>query len=118
MINSMILFAFAHRSTKKDTFLLELQEEVKKKKHSDTIFHCDFTVVREVMYKYSKMSQERFLSHPIECYYFIKFAQSKKGREFIESRQAARVNNAKVVEITEELSIQAIQRLEEMTIEI
>ena len=39
----------------------------------------DFSIVRDVMYMYSKKAQARFFSYPIETYFFIKFATSEDG---------------------------------------
>ena len=50
------------------------------------INHADFTIVRDVMYKYSKKAQERFFTYPIESFYFAHFALSKSGQKFIESK--------------------------------
>lgn len=42
----------------------------------------DFGVVREPMYKYSKMAQDRFLQMPEFAFMFVHFAKSAEGQKF------------------------------------
>lgn len=49
VVQSMMIFVFAHRHNKGDRFIVETQEAAHGK---DT--HFDFSVVRNVMYLYSK----------------------------------------------------------------
>mmetsp|Transcript_7809 Transcript_7809/g.13096 ORF Transcript_7809/g.13096 Transcript_7809/m.13096 type:complete len:141 (-) Transcript_7809:495-917(-) len=76
IIISMMVFLFSHRHTKVDQFIVETRERVNSLAKEFPFMHMDFTVVRDVMYKYSKKAQERFFSFPIETYFFVKFAQS------------------------------------------
>jgi len=46
----------------------------------------DFTIVRDVMYKYSKKAQDRFFSFPIESFLFAAFALSDEGLHFLQSK--------------------------------
>jgi hypothetical protein len=46
----------------------------------------DFTVIRDVMYKYSKKAQDRFFSVPIESFLFAAFALSDEGLNFLKSK--------------------------------
>ena len=48
----------------------------------------DFLLVRDTMYKYSKKAEERFFSNPCTAYFFIQFACSEKGREYITNKIA------------------------------
>lgn len=71
----MIAFVYAHRHNKDDQFIVEAKAKG----------YIDFSIVRDVMYKYSKKAQDRFFSYPIECYFFAKFA--KGSFDFIESKK-------------------------------
>jgi hypothetical protein len=48
----MMIFVFAHRHSKGDRFIEETKEDLKQKKNS--ALHFDFTIVRNVMYLFSK----------------------------------------------------------------
>ena len=74
----MMIFVFAHRHSKGDRFIVETQEAMK----SDST-HFDFSIVRNVMYLYSKKAQEHYLQFPIECFLLAKFAKSSEGKNFI-----------------------------------
>ena len=86
MVQSMMVFLFSHRHTKDDLFIVETREEVDRLKDENKKVHMDFSIVRDVMYHYSKKAQEKFFSFAIETYFFIKFATSKAGKNFIESK--------------------------------
>ena len=94
--NSMIMFAFAHRHNKSDNFLTQMKAEVedlkiKHKKEQDLIagIHSNFALVRDVQYLYSKKAQEKFFNSPIENYFFVKYAQSEKGKTFLKNKPVA-----------------------------
>ena len=70
----LMIFLFSHRHEKEDLFITETRAA------GDVL---DFSIVRDVMYKYSKKAQEKFLTYPIECFFLIKFAESKEGWQFI-----------------------------------
>ena len=80
----MMIFVFAHRHSKGDKFIVETQEAMKGKKNSD--LHFDFSIVRNVMYLYSKKAQEHYMAYPIETFLLAKFASMKDGKKFIESK--------------------------------
>lgn len=50
----MMVFVFSHRYSKGDNFIVETVESVGKTADIDVNSHVDFTIVRDVMYKYSK----------------------------------------------------------------
>ena len=52
LVQSMMIFVFAHRHSKGDKFIVETQKALEAKKSSD--LHFDFSIVRNVMYMYSK----------------------------------------------------------------
>jgi len=60
----MIAFVYAHRHNKDDKFIVEAQKKG----------YIDFSIVRDVMYRYSKKAQDRFFDNAIESYFFAKFA--------------------------------------------
>jgi hypothetical protein len=62
----MMAFTFAHRHEKEDLFIAQTKMEGS----------IDFSVVRDVMYKYSKKSQDTFFSKHFETFFFLKFAKS------------------------------------------
>jgi len=50
----MMIFVQSHRYTKGDKFIIETQEAVEASSEIEVINHADFTIVRDVMYRYSK----------------------------------------------------------------
>lgn len=68
MIHSMMAFCFCHRYEKDDLYIIETKKDGK----------IDFSIVRDVMYKYSKNSQEKFFKNLFETFFFLKFATSDK----------------------------------------
>ena len=80
----MMVFVFAHRHSKGDKFIVETQEAMKSKKAAD--IHFDFSIVRNVMYLYSKKAQEHYLTYPVETFLLAKFASMKEGKQFIENK--------------------------------
>lgn len=79
MINTMMMIVFSHRYCKGDVFITEATKETS----GNAI---DFTIVRDVMYKYSKKAQDRFFAHPIESFLFAAFALSDEGIQFLKSK--------------------------------
>lgn len=69
IIQSMITFVYAHRHNKEDLFLVEIKKEK----------YLDFSILRDCMYHYSRKAQDRFFSHPIEAFFFARFAASPEG---------------------------------------
>lgn len=49
VINSMMIIVFSHRYSKGDKFIIEAEQEAK-----DDLPVIDFSIIRDVMYKYSK----------------------------------------------------------------
>ena len=77
LIHSMMMICFSHRYNKGDRFIQEAE------KSSDPI---DFSIVRDVMYKYSKKAQDRYFSYPIEAFLFAAFALSDEGLNFLQNK--------------------------------
>jgi hypothetical protein len=48
----------------------------------------DFQLVRETMYKYSKKAEERFFKNPCVAFFFIQFASSQRGKDYITAKLA------------------------------
>ena len=96
MVNSMLMIVFSHRYIKGDKFLLEAQADSENK--------IDFTIVRDVMYKYSKKAQDRFFSFPIEAFFFATFALSDEGTQFMQSKPDNRSDLSKMMHLESDLS--------------
>jgi hypothetical protein len=74
----MLMIVFSHRHCKNDLFITEtLQSGVN---------NSDFTIMRDVMYKYSKKAQDRFFEHYIEAFYFASFALSQESLDFVKQK--------------------------------
>jgi hypothetical protein len=67
----MMIFVFAHRHSKGDKFIEETRESMNHKKNSS--LHFDFSIVRNVMYLYSKKAQEHYMTYPVECFFLSTF---------------------------------------------
>lgn len=96
MVNSMLMIVFSHRYTKGDKFLLEAQADPENK--------IDFSIVRDVMYKYSKKAQDRFFSFPIEAFFFATFALSDEGIQFMQSKPDNRSDLSKMLHLESDMS--------------
>jgi len=46
----------------------------------------DFQLVRDTMYKYSKKAEERFFQNPCMAFFFIEFATSEQGKNYITNK--------------------------------
>jgi len=106
----MMAFVYAHRHNKDDKFILETKQAG----------FIDFSIVRDVMYKYSKKAQDRFFEQPIEAYFFAKFAQL--GREFIQNKEKTMTKDcdfklSKLMKNTDSLQQQAIASLKKASSE-
>ena len=75
-------------------FVENKKKEMKCEKDKNQIY-SDFDLVRDVQYKYSKRAQESFFAKPIENYFFIKYALSKKGLLFLENKPVAKEDSMK-----------------------
>lgn len=71
-IELLKLLVFSHRHNKNDPFL------------SNPI--VDFTVVRDPMYKYSKIVQDRFFNHPTFAFLFTWFTRTEEALAFAKSK--------------------------------
>lgn len=58
IIIRMMMILFSHRHTKKDIFIVEALEEAAQSGYAQLTI--DFSIVRDVMYKYSKKAEERY----------------------------------------------------------
>jgi hypothetical protein len=75
---------FSHRYNKGDKFIQEANTLADK-----GLSHCpsiDFSIIRDVMYKYSKKAQDRLFSKPIESFLFAAFSLSDEGLSFLQSK--------------------------------
>jgi hypothetical protein len=79
LINTMMMIVFSHRYCKGDLFIHEAINNVNENS-------IDFSIVRDVMYKYSKKAQDRFFSHPIDAFLFATFSLSDEGIQFLKSK--------------------------------
>ena len=59
---ALMMIVFSHRFSKGDKFMLEAEAAIAEGRTRNKI---DFSVIRDVMYKYSKKAQERYISYPI-----------------------------------------------------
>jgi len=91
----MMMIVFSHRYSKGDKFIVEAEAE------QDTL--VDFTIVRDVMYKYSKKAQDRFLDLPIESFFFAAFSLSDEGLAFLTSKPDNQGDAGKLAKLLEEL---------------
>jgi len=66
------LLVFSHRHNKNDSYLSGLL--------------VDFSVVREPMYRYSKVAQERFFEHPAFAFLFSWFATDSSAQTFAQAK--------------------------------
>lgn len=74
---SMLTVVFAHRHNKKDLYIVETAEANQKDEEmSDKANYFDFSIMRNVMYQYSKKAQLMFFEHEIECFFMAFFACS------------------------------------------
>ena len=91
MVNSMIMIVFSHRYSKGDRFIVEAEAEPNSL--------VDFSLVRDVMYKYSKKAQERFFAHPIEAFFFAAFALSDEGFSFLSCKPDTENDKSKLARL-------------------
>lgn len=62
--------------------------------------HFDFSIVRNVMYLYSKKAQEHYMTFPVECFFLIAFEVSKDGQKFIRSKPDANEKTERILKET------------------
>jgi len=99
LVNSLMMFVFAHRHTKDDKFLEETKAQVSK----NCQLYADFDLIRNVMYKYSKRAQEELFSRPAECYFFVMFALSEDARAFVLAKDDMQSNQEKIERVFREI---------------
>ena len=93
LIRSMMIFVFSHRHNKGDRFITETLEELKGAEEVDR--HFDFSMVRNVMYLYSKKAQEQYFKYPVESFFIAMFAKTQDGKTFIKEKPDTSENQAK-----------------------
>ncbi len=94
----MMQIVFSDRYNKGDKFISEALE-VQKQSADDEMqkrLDIDFTIVRDVMYKYSKKAQDRFFSYPIESFIFAAFALSDEGLNFLQNKPDNKADDEKL----------------------
>jgi len=77
--HSVMMVVFSHRFNKDDKFVLEIREGCE----SNPI---DYTIVRDVLYKYSKKASDRFIALPAKSFLFATFALSDEGLKFLHAK--------------------------------
>lgn len=102
----MMQIVFSHRYNKGDKFINEALE-VQKQSAEDEMqkrLDIDFTIVRDVMYKYSKKAQDRFFSYPIESFIFAAFALSDEGLNFLQNKPDNKADDEKLRRLQSDLA--------------
>lgn len=108
IVNTVMMIVFSHRHCKGDVFINEAT-------NGQNGNQIDFSIVRDVMYKYSKKAQDRFFAHPIEAFLFAAFALSDEGIHFLKSKPDNMNDLNKLQRLQSDLSElknQAMQSLE------
>ena len=85
-IYSVMAIVFSHRASKGDPSIMQAEAEG----------IIDFSVVRDVMYKYSKKAQERFFTSPNESFLFAAFSLSDEGFKFMAEKPDNRGDDLKL----------------------
>ena len=85
---------------------------MKSNKHKD--LHFDFSIVRNVMYLYSKKAQEHFMTYPVECFFLAQFYNSAEGKRFIQTKPDSEEKAVRILSDTEILRDHAVQSLSQM----
>merc|ERR1719230_421719 len=78
------MILFSHRHTKKDTFIEEAQREGRESGNKHLAI--DFTIIRDVMYKYSKKAERKYFQCEMESFLFATFALSDEGLSFLKNK--------------------------------
>ena len=81
IILRVMMVLFSHRHTKRDTFIEEAQQEADES--GCPSLAIDFSIIRDVMYKYSKKAEERYFQCETESFMFAAFALSDEGLNFL-----------------------------------
>jgi len=101
----MLLIVFAHRHNKNDVFIAETKVDLEERSGTDNNLHLDFSIMRDVMYQYSKKAQQNFFSHPIESFFLAKFAVSHQGLTFLTHKPDKSLNKEKTKKMFESLRV-------------
>lgn len=75
IVIKMLILLYSHRYNKGDLFITETIKNG---------IDLDFSIQRDIMYKFSKISHDNFFKSPIDMFFLIKFAESGDCIEFIE----------------------------------
>ena len=108
IVIKMLILLFSHRHNKGDLFITELEDQK---------MDLDFSIQRDIMYKYSKISHDNFFKSPIDMYFLIKFADSDDCISFIEKEAVESEIEGKGTRVKNEitnLKTQAIHQLNKM----
>lgn len=79
-----MLILFSHRHTKRDTFIEEAQKEAAESGAKQLAI--DFSIIRDVMYKYSKKAERKYFQCETESFLFAAFALSDEGLSFLKNK--------------------------------
>ena len=108
IVIKMLILLFSHRHNKGDLFITELEDQK---------MDLDFSIQRDIMYKYSKISHDNFFKSPIDMYFLIKLADSDDCISFIEKEAVESEIEGKGTRVKNEitnLKTQAIHQLNKM----
>lgn len=111
-----MMILFSHRHTKRDTFIEEAQQEASES--GCPSLAIDFSVIRDVMYKYSKKAEERYFQCETESFMFAAFALSDEGLDFLKYKPDNYKDQGKLNRILRDLASlkdQALASLEAMS---
>lgn len=106
-----MIFVFAHRHSKGDRFIEETRDAMK---DCTDDLHFDFTVVRNVMYLYSKKAQEHYMTYPVESFFLAAFEMSSAGQSFIKTKPDSKEKTERILRETQMLRENAVSSLEKM----
>ena len=114
IIHSMMMICFSHRYNKGDRFIQEAESEAVEAGAANSI---DFTIVRDVMYKYSKKAQDRYFQYPIEAFLFAAFALSDEGLNFLQNKPDNQADPEKLRRLKSDLAELKNQAVESLQIQ-
>ena len=98
-VHSMMPIIFSHRYSKGDRFITEAEKDQNVENPV-----VDFSIIRDVMYKYSRKSQDRFFSYPVESFLFAAFSLSDEGILFLKSKPDNKVDEDKLHRLHDDLA--------------
>ena len=109
-----MMICFSHRYNKGDRFIHEAEQEALEAGGANSI---DFTIVRDVMYKYSKKAQDRYFQYPIEAFLFAAFALSDEGLNFLQNKPDNQADPEKLRRLKSDLAELKNQAVESLQIQ-